>query len=193
MSDLLSEAMEMARNHRTSSLDPSVHPTGIVRPDVCESCGDALTKEDIAFHSVPNPATELSTPHRKRQRRLSMENNLEMDAGAGAIDYSHSLIFTSSKFVITAFGHDREHCEDVLQCVLLGRFQDHEGDREHRAEPPSSADAHQPADSVGEMTQYHPKYQPPSSADGLVKQAKELAVRAARGCYTGSPREKENA
>lgn len=58
--------------------------------------------------------------------------NLEMDAGAGESDYPHSLIFTSSKFVITAFGHDREHCEDVLQCVLLGRFKDHEGDSEFR-------------------------------------------------------------
>jgi hypothetical protein len=58
-------------------------------------------------------------------------DNLEMDAGAGGNDYSHSLIFTSSKFVITAFGHDREHCEDVLQCILRGRFADQEGDREY--------------------------------------------------------------
>lgn len=57
MSDLLSEAMEIARNHRTSSLDPALHPMQIVRPDVCESCGDALTKEDVAFHSVSNPVT----------------------------------------------------------------------------------------------------------------------------------------
>jgi hypothetical protein len=57
MSDLLREAVEISRNHRTSSLDPSGHPVQIVKSDVCESCGDALTKEDIAFHSVPNPAT----------------------------------------------------------------------------------------------------------------------------------------
>lgn len=62
------------------------------------------------------------------------DGNLEMDAGAGASDYSHSLTFTSSKFIVTAFGHDREHCEDVLQCVLLGRFKNHEGDREFRRE-----------------------------------------------------------
>ena len=30
MSDLLSEAMEIARNHRTSSLDPALHPMQIV-------------------------------------------------------------------------------------------------------------------------------------------------------------------
>ena len=57
MSDLLSEAMEMSRSRRTSSLDPALHPTQIVKPDVCESCGDALTKEDVAFHSVSNPVT----------------------------------------------------------------------------------------------------------------------------------------
>lgn len=59
------------------------------------------------------------------------EGNLEMDAGAGASDYSHSLTFTSSKFIVIAFGHDQEHCEDVLQCVLRGRFHDQEGDREY--------------------------------------------------------------
>jgi hypothetical protein len=58
------------------------------------------------------------------------EQNLEMDAGAGKSDYTYSLTFTSSKFIVTAFGHDRDHCEDVLQCVLLGKFKDHEGDRE---------------------------------------------------------------
>ena len=52
MSDLLSEAMEIARNHRTSSLDPSGHPTRIVGPDVCESCGDVLTERDIVLYSL---------------------------------------------------------------------------------------------------------------------------------------------
>lgn len=59
-------------------------------------------------------------------------DSLAMDAGAGKSDYTRSLIFTTDKFVITAFGHDRDHCEDVLQCVLKGRFEDYTGDREHR-------------------------------------------------------------
>lgn len=65
-----------------------------------------------------------------RQGRKNLESTLSDDAGAGESDYPCSLTFTSSKFIVTAFGHDREHCEDVLQCVLLGRFKDHEGDRE---------------------------------------------------------------
>lgn len=64
--------------------------------------------------------------------RAKTDENLEMDARAGESDYSHSLIFTSDKFIVTAFGHDREHCEDVLDCVLRGRFGHHEGDREFR-------------------------------------------------------------
>ena len=58
--------------------------------------------------------------------------DLSMDAGAGESDYSVSLTFTSSKFIVIAFGHDRGHSEDVLQCVLKGRFHDKKGDREFR-------------------------------------------------------------
>lgn len=64
-----------------------------------------------------------------------MENHnehLEMDAGAGESDYPFVLIFTSDKFVISAFGFDPEHCEDRLQCILKGRYKDHTGDREIR-------------------------------------------------------------
>lgn len=57
---------------------------------------------------------------------------LEMDAGAGESDYPFVLIFTSDKFVISAFGFDPEHCEDRLQCILKGRYKDHTGDREIR-------------------------------------------------------------
>lgn len=55
MSDLLREALEISRGRRTSYLDPSGHPTQIVQPDVCESCGDALTKEDVVLYSLPDP------------------------------------------------------------------------------------------------------------------------------------------
>jgi hypothetical protein len=59
------------------------------------------------------------------------QDNLEMDAESGESDYPASLTFTSDKFIVTAFGYDREHCDDVLQCVLRGRFKDHKGDREY--------------------------------------------------------------
>lgn len=55
MSDLLREALEIIRDHRTSCLDPADHSTQIVKPDVCESCGDALTKEDVVLYSLPDP------------------------------------------------------------------------------------------------------------------------------------------
>ena len=85
------------------------------------------------------PTTELA----------ESEGNLEMDAGAGESDYSHSLTFTSSKFIVTAFGHDREHCEDVLQCVLAGRFKDHAGDREFV--PPTAPPAESVEDAKASM------------------------------------------
>ncbi len=62
------------------------------------------------------------------------ELGLEHDAGAGQSDYSHSLTFTSSKFIVIAFGHDRDHCEDVLANVLHGRHADADGDKEIRRE-----------------------------------------------------------
>lgn len=54
MSDLLREALEISRDHRTSSLDPGGHPTQIAKPDACESCGDVLTKEDIVLYWLPD-------------------------------------------------------------------------------------------------------------------------------------------
>lgn len=60
MSDLLSEAMEMSRSRRTSSLDPALHPTQIVKPDVCESCGGDLTQWDVVHYSLWNPATRTN-------------------------------------------------------------------------------------------------------------------------------------
>lgn len=70
-----------------------------------------------------------------------MPTKPELDAGAGESDFPCSLTFTSSKFIVTAFGYTEEHCEDVLQCVLLGRFAKHEGDREfqrHKPWPPTT-------------------------------------------------------
>lgn len=79
--------------------NPNLHPNGDYW-----GYGDAMA-------TVQNAAIELG-----------IVGNLEMDAGAGESDYPASITFTSSKFIVTAFGYDREHCEDVLQCVLLGRF-----------------------------------------------------------------------
>jgi len=65
---------------------------------------------------------------------MAKQLGLEHDAGAGKSDYERSLTFTSSKFIVIAFGHDRDHCEDVLDNVLRGRYADAPGDLEHRKE-----------------------------------------------------------
>jgi hypothetical protein len=104
----------------------SDHPT-----EICIKCG--CTKLAGGYsHCTSTDATcemDTSVPSLSSEAK-ACEQNLEMDAGAGKSDYTYSLTFTSSKFIVTAFGHDRDHCEDVLQCVLLGKFKDHECDRE---------------------------------------------------------------
>ncbi|MBK8468140.1 MAG: hypothetical protein IPL32_20185 [Chloracidobacterium sp.] len=86
----------------------------------------------MEIDAKPCPCSNFSLVHVGQHHRDNPNERLEMDAGAGHSDYPSELIFTSDKFVVTAFGYDREHCEDVLQCVLHGRFGDHEGDREWR-------------------------------------------------------------
>ena len=92
------------------------------------------------WNNLPSPCTvcnNLLTDHDEIQKGVHIDckerefyGDLSMDSGAGESDYPVSLTFTSSKFIVTAFGHDREHCEDRLQCILKGRYKDHKGDRE---------------------------------------------------------------
>lgn len=81
---------------------------------------------------------------------------VEMDAGAGANDYATSLTFTSSKFIVIAFGHNDDHAEDVLQCVLLGKFSDAAGDREMETFEDKKKTRPMSADRIGVLTRVQP-------------------------------------
>ena len=113
-------------DHPTAPEEKMMELLGIDPVNHRVKCGDCDTWVSTA-DAVPDHAEEtVRCPKCAEPRKGKITDNPYYS------DYPAAIIFTSDKFIVTALGYNEEHCEDVLQCVLLGRFKDHEGDREFR-------------------------------------------------------------